>query len=195
MLTEKKILIEDGEIQYFPAFLNKDDASKLLNHFIQEVPWRKDRITIFGKTYDVPRLQAWYGDEGAIYSYSNIDLNPIPWTKELLTIKNRIEKYSHQGFNSVLLNLYRDGSDSNGWHSDDEKELGPEPEIASISIGQERVFQLKHKSKPLKERIILENGSLLIMRGSLQKFWKHQIPKSKKTMKPRINLTFRKIIT
>ncbi|GLR17001.1 alkylated DNA repair protein [Portibacter lacus] len=187
--------MSDGNVEYQSDFLNDEEANYLLDFLYTHIKWRSDKIKFFGKEYNIPRMQAWYGDENAFYSYSNIDLKPLPWTAELLKLRDRISKVSGEDFNSVLLNLYRDGQDSNGWHSDDEKELGPKPIIASLSLGQERVFHLKHKSKPLKESIKLGHGSLLIMKDETQKYWKHQIPKSSKTMKPRINLTFRRIFT
>jgi len=192
----KKIIpIQDGELIYFPHFIEVNVAQDWFDYLYNNTPWRKDQIKIFGKVHDVPRLQAWYGDEDAIYSYSNIDLKPLKWTEKLLSIKSLVERKSTVEFNSVLINLYRDGKDSNGWHSDDEKELGTNPEIASITLGQDRTFKLKHKVRDFTEKLNLENGSLLIMRGKMQHHWKHQIPKSKKKLKPRINLTFRKIIT
>lgn len=190
-----EILIPDGKLIYFPRFLDIDVADQYYQFFLSHIMWRTDKIKIFGKEHLIPRKQAWYGDSDAIYSYSNIDLKPLPWTKEILQLKNQISAVSEVEFNSVLFNLYRDGRDSNGWHSDDEKELGPSPVIASLSLGQERNFQLKHKTDQKKESLILKHGSLLIMAGETQKFWKHQIPKSRKPMKPRINLTFRRIFT
>lgn len=187
--------IEDGVLEYIPEFIHQKDADLMMEKLRTQTEWRKDKIKIFGRVFDVPRLQAWYGDKDAIYSYSSIDLQPLPWTDELIRLKERIEKYSGNEFNSVLLNLYRDGSDSNGWHSDDEKELGKDPYIASISLGQERVMHFKHKTKKLKHSILLEHGSLLLMGGPTQTYWKHQIPKSKRVLNPRINLTFRRIFT
>jgi alkylated DNA repair dioxygenase AlkB len=192
-LRREIINIEGGELEYISNFLSEERALFYYNHFLENVEWQSDTIRIFGKTHTIPRLQAWYGDEDAKYSYSNIDLEPLPWTKELLELKKAMRPFSSEDFNSVLLNLYRTGKDSNGWHSDDEKELGPEPEIASITLGQERIFHLKHKKLALKKSLLLEHGSLLIMKGETQKNWKHQIPKTAKYVEPRINLTFRRI--
>lgn len=180
---------------YFPNYFNSFETLELFQVLHQSIQWRNDKIKMFGKIYNIPRLQAWYGENDAKYSYSNINLSPIPWTKELLEIKAKIEATCNTEFNSVLLNLYRNGTDSNGWHSDDEKELGENPIIASISLGQERIFQLKHKVENTKIDILLENGSLLLMSGTMQKNWKHQIPKTKKPLNSRINLTFRRIYT
>ncbi len=192
-MPKDNISIPDGELVYRPNFFSPEKSNQLYLHLLDHIHWRSDKIRIFGKVHDVPRLQAWYGDEGARYSYSNIDLEPLPWTPELLEVKERIEEVSQGTYNSVLLNLYRNGRDSNGWHSDNEKELGDSPEIASLSLGQERVFHMKHKTLSLKKRFLLADGSLLIMRGETQKYWKHQIPKSAREMSPRINLTFRRI--
>jgi alkylated DNA repair dioxygenase AlkB len=190
-----EIQIEGGEIAYISNFLSDKEASFFYNHFLDHIKWQSDTIKIFGKVHSIPRLQAWYGDKEARYSYSNIDLNPNPWTKELIKLREAMKEHTDEMFNSVLLNLYRTGKDSNGWHSDDEKELGPEPVIASITLGQERVFHMKHKKLPLKKSFLLEHGSLLIMKGSTQSNWKHQIPKTAKKVNPRINLTFRRIFT
>jgi alkylated DNA repair dioxygenase AlkB len=139
-------------------------------------------------------LTALYGNEGKPYSYSNIKMQPHPWNLLLQKIKSKVESVSDTNFTTVLLNQYRDGKDSNGWHADNEKELGTNPIIASISFGAERTFQLKHNSNiDLKKSIVLEHGSLLLMKGTTQHFWKHQIPKTAKPVGPRINLTFRVI--
>ena len=159
---------------------------------MEETPWRSDKITVFGKTYDQPRLTAWYGEKGKTYSYSSIVMDPIPFTNLLSEIKTRIEQLIGEHFNSCLLNLYRDGQDSNGWHSDDEKELGRNPVIASLSFGQSRMFHLRHKvDKTLKHKLELTAGSMLLMQGTTQHFWQHQLPKTKRKIDPRINLTFR----
>ena len=193
MNTMAKINLEDGDLTYHPNFLNSSESVFYFNYFLEHTNWQSGSIKIFGKTHKIPRLQAWHGDPEAHYSYSNMSLDPAPWSEPLLELKKKIEVISQSSYNSVLLNLYRDGSDSNGYHSDDEKELGKNPSIASLSLGESRNFHLKHKSKKLKHTITLNSGSLIIMAGSTQHFWKHQIPKSKKELKPRINLTFRRI--
>lgn len=158
----------------------------------QSVPWQQDDITVFGKTYAQPRLTALFGNNGKAYSYSNITMFPHIFKGELLDIKKKVDEEIGEVFTTCLLNLYRDGRDSNGWHADDEKELGQDPTIASISLGHERYFHLRHKNdKSLRHKMLLEHGSLLLMRGGTQHFWQHQIPKTSKNIGERINLTFR----
>lgn len=187
-----ELKLPDSDIQYYPEVYDAAHAADLYSTLINETPWQADTITVFGKTYDQPRLTAWYGEEGKSYSYSNIVMHPIPFTQPLLEIKSKVESLTCEQFNSCLLNLYRDGQDSNGWHADDEKELGKEPAIASLSFGQARMFHLRHKKdKILKHKIELTSGSMLLMRGATQHFWQHQLPKTKRKIDPRINLTFR----
>ena len=186
--------LPDAEVNYFPSFLESKESSELFQKLLKETPWQHDSITLFGKTHPQPRLTAFYGANDLSYSYSNIKMNANLWTPTLLELKNKVENEAETAFNSVLLNLYRDGKDSNGWHADDEKELGRNPIIASLTLGSERFFHLKHKSQSeYKCKIKLENGSLLLMKGSTQHFYKHQIPKTAQLIKPRINLTFRTI--
>jgi alkylated DNA repair dioxygenase AlkB len=191
--TERITLeLPDAEIIYFPAFLKKQEADAVFHELIQNTPWQQDEITVYGKKHLQPRLTALYGNEGKPYSYSNIVMQPHPWTSLLQKIKARIESVTETNFTTVLLNYYRNGSDSNGWHADNEKELGKNPIIASLSLGAERTFQLKHNTDATqKKSIILEHGSLLLMQGTTQHFWKHQIPKTTKSIKTRVNLTFR----
>lgn len=184
--------LPDAELLYYPKFFNKDQANLIYNTLLTETPWQQDEIRVFGKTHPQPRLTALYGDDDKSYSYSNITMEPHKWSPMLERIKTHVERLTGNDFNAVLLNYYRDGKDSNGWHADNEKELGHNPIIASLSFGAERNFQLKHNSNIyLKKTIVLEHGSLLIMKGTTQHFWKHQIPKTAKTIAPRINLTFR----
>lgn len=193
-----KLSLENSDITYYPFFLNSEEATKIFEKLLIETEWRQDAITVYERTYPQPRLTALYSIDNTQYSYSGITMSPKPFTSTLQELKSKIESQINQTsksfpqFNVVLLNLYRNGNDSMGWHSDDEKELGTNPIIASISIGSERVFQLKHKkNKFLRSKIKLEHGSLLLMKGETQHFWKHQISKSKKIDQPRINLTFR----
>jgi len=187
-----ELLLPEADISYFPNFFKKQEADKLFKALQEETPWQQDNIRVYGKIYAQPRLTALYGNEGKSYSYSNIQMNPHPWTPLLEEIKNKIEILTKVQFTTVLLNYYRNGDDSNGWHADNEKELGSNPVIASLSFGANRMFQLKHKSdKSLKKNIILEHGSLLLMKGTTQECWKHQIPKTAKPVESRINLTFR----
>jgi alkylated DNA repair dioxygenase AlkB len=186
--------LPDAEIIYYPQFFDKVQADKIYTELLQDIAWQQDNITIFGKTHPQPRSTALYGNEGKPYAYSNIKMQPHPWNSLLQKIKYYVEETTGCQFTTVLLNQYRDGKDSNGWHADNEKELGVNPIIASLSFGSERVFQLKHNTiADAKKSIVLEHGSLLLMKGSTQHFWKHQIPKTAKPIGTRINLTFRSI--
>ena len=187
--------LSNAEIIYYPHFFDEKEADILFDQLTSSyITWQQDNITVFGKTHLQPRLTALFGNEGKSYSYSNIKMQPHPWNPLLQKIKSRVENVSGTNFTTVLLNLYRDGKDSNGWHADNEKELGNNPIIASVSFGTERVFQLKHNTiSNLKQNILLEHGSLLLMKGTTQHFWKHQIPKTAKPIGSRINLTFRVI--
>ena len=187
--------LPDSDITYYPNFLDAHQADTYFEIFKSTVPWQQDDIKIFGKIHAQPRLTALYGNNGKPYSYSNITMQPHEFTQELLDIKERIEVISENKFTTCLLNLYRDGKDSNGWHADNEKELGENPVIASITLGQERYFHLKHRQhKELKHKLLLEHGSLLLMKGTTQHHWLHQIPKTAKPISERINLTYRVII-
>lgn len=193
----KKIQLLDGEVWYMENFMPLDKANSYFKILNDSIEWRQEEIKMYGKTYPVPRKTAWYGYEGFNYKYSGILCNPKPWTKELLGIKRVIESFlPDSDFNSVLLNLYRNGSDKVSWHADDEKGLGTNPLIASVSLGATRRFDLKHKTAP-NEKLQLElvPGSLVIMKGALQHNWLHQIPVQKKINDPRINLTFRTIVS
>ena len=186
--------LPDAEIIYFPNFLSKEKADSLFYELLENTPWQQDEITVYGKKHLQPRLTALYGNEGKPYSYSNIIMQPHFWTSPLQKIKSLVESVSETKFTTVLLNYYRDGNDGNGWHADNEKELGINPVIASLSLGTERNFQLKHNlDTSQKKNILLENGSLLLMKGTTQHFWKHQVPKTAKPISSRINLTFRVI--
>lgn len=187
--------LKDATVIYYPAFFNAELAQIYFDSILLETDWQEDDITLFGKTYKQPRLTALFANNGLPYSYSNIVMHPEPFTESLLKIKQDIEKICDHEFTTCLANLYRDGSDSNGWHSDDEKELGKQPVIASVSLGATRKFQLKHKTnKELKHQLQLSPGSLLVMKGNTQEFWKHQIPKTKVEVGQRISLTFRTIL-
>ncbi|WP_395051147.1 alpha-ketoglutarate-dependent dioxygenase AlkB family protein [Flavobacterium sp.] len=188
------INLPDAEIIYYPHFFDKEEADAIFAQLIADIPWQQDDIKVYGKTHPQPRLTALFGNEGKPYSYSNIKMQSHPWNLLLQKIKSYVESVTDTNFTTVLLNQYRDGKDSNGWHADNEKELGTNPVIASVSFGSERVFQLKHNTdKDQKKSIVLEHGSLLIMKGTTQHFWKHQIPKTSKPIGSRINLTFRVI--
>ncbi|WP_367063086.1 alpha-ketoglutarate-dependent dioxygenase AlkB [Algibacter sp. 2305UL17-15] len=184
--------LKDADIVYYPNFFNTKEADIYFNDLLTNIKWQQDKITVYGKTYNQPRLTAFFGTNNKPYSYSNIIMHPQQFEDELLTIKNTIKNELNINFTSCLANLYRDGKDSNGWHSDNEKELGKNPIIASVSLGAERVFHLKHKQdKTLREKITLKHGSLLLMQGLTQENWLHQVPKTRKNIGQRINLTFR----
>lgn len=189
-----KLNLPDSDIRYFPRFFNLEQADNFLIRFKTGILWKQDNIQVYGKVHPQPRLTALYANNDKPYSYSNITMQPLRFTEELENIKQRLETTTETRFTSCLLNLYRDGQDSNGWHADDEKELGSNPVIASVSLGQDRFFHLKHKrDTTLKHKIMLEHGSLLLMQGATQHHWLHQIPKTSKPIGERINLTFRVI--
>jgi alkylated DNA repair dioxygenase AlkB len=185
----------DAEIYYLRQLPLAQSPQAVMKQLIDEIPWRAENIVVYGKTFAQPRLIAWYGDKDAKYTYSGIQHDPLPWTATLLDIKKRVEEIAGSDFNSVLLNYYRHHRDSMGLHSDDEPELGPRPVIASLSLGEERTFVLKHKTKrDLKSvRLKLASGSLLLMKGETQRYWKHGIEKETRPRGPRVNLTFRRI--
>lgn len=188
--------LPDSDIVLFDNIFKNQESKKLYQNLINNIQWRQDKIKIFGKLIDQPRLTSFYGDANKDYSYSGIVMKPIDWNDDLLFIRKRVEDIAKIKFSSVLLNYYRDGNDSMGWHSDDEKELGKNPVIGSVSFGESRVFQMRHKfRKELKKvDITLSNGSFLLMKGATQHFWQHQIPKTKRELESRINLTFRQIV-
>ena len=180
---------------FYPAFFSAPEADRLLRELRDTTAWRQESIKLYGKTIQVPRLTAWYGDEGTSYIYSGIKNVPLPWTPVLREIKRAVEPPAGVVFNSVLLNRYRTGQDSVSWHADDEPEFGEQPVIASVSFGGTRTFQLKHKKRQeLKASVELTHGSLLIMRGGTQANWLHRIPKTARMVEERLNLTFRAIL-
>ncbi|TQD38987.1 alpha-ketoglutarate-dependent dioxygenase AlkB family protein [Haloflavibacter putidus] len=187
------IKINHGEYIYIPDFYDKVTADSYLKRLITDINWKQESMNMYGKKVPFPRLTAWYGDQDKPYSFSGITLDPNPWSPGLVKIKSDIEPKAKVKFNSVLLNRYRNGSDSISWHTDAEKELGKNPVIASVNFGAERKFQLKHIETNERIDILLKHGSLLIMQGELQHYWKHQIPKTKKEIGERVNLTFRVI--
>jgi alkylated DNA repair dioxygenase AlkB len=188
-LSQKNLLPFDGEVIYLPNYFQKS----YLNELTESLNWICPEITLFGKTHPTPRLISWVADEGKIIRYSGMSFQPNEWSEELLYIRNKIEEFDGE-YNGVLANLYRQGSDYMGEHSDNEKELGMNPIIASASFGETRKMYFKHKESKQRVDIELEDKSLLIMKGRTQDFWNHGIPKQKKIHFPRINLTFRKIV-
>ncbi len=177
-----------------PHFLGEVEARELFARLLHDVAWTQPTISLFGVRRPIPRLEAWYGDLDARYRYSGIAHEPLPWTPELAALRDRLRAHAGAPFNSVLANLYRDGRDSNGWHSDDERELGLAPTIASISLGATRRFFIKSKESGERHAFDLGNGSLLLMSGASQQLWKHAIPKEPHVQHARINLTFRTIL-
>ncbi len=183
----------DGELYLYNNFYSLHEADLLFTQLQAELAWQEESIFIYGRWVKVPRLMCWYGDAGAWYRYSGVNHQPLPWTSALQAIRARVELQCRCAFNSVLANLYRHGNDSMGCHADDEEELGLNPVIASLSLGEQRLFKLHHKQRKEKLDIVLGHGDLLVMAGSLQHHWLHSVPKTKKLKTPRINLTFRKI--
>jgi alkylated DNA repair dioxygenase AlkB len=192
-LSVQKIELEDTQLLYFPHFLSPSEADHWFTFLKNKVNFQSGEIKLYGKTYAKPRLEAFYAENELTYSYSGKQMKTEPLFTELNALKECVESISNLEFNAVLINLYRDGMDSNGWHADDEKELGEDPCIVSISLGAERIFELKHNQTKKKIKLKLEHGSLLCMMQGSQKYWKHQLPKDKAINKSRINLTFRKI--
>lgn len=187
---------DKGQLWWNPGFIPAAECQQLLQRLQQEIAWRQDQITLFGRPVAIPRLQAWLGDPGSNYRYSGLSLEPVPWTPTCWALKQRIETALHTGFNSVLVNLYRNGNDSVGWHADAEPELGQNPVIASLSLGAERRFCVCHrKDKARQLELRLPTGSLLLMAGALQHHWLHALPKTRQPCGPRINLSFRQIVT
>lgn len=191
----RKLDMQDGEVFYLPSLKLPAADSTLLQRFIAETPWRQEHVVVWGKRHPQPRLVAWYGDSDRSYTYSGIHLVPLPWTDLLMQVRAIVEKAADFSFNSVLLNYYRDQRDSMGFHSDDEPELGKNPVIASLSIGEQRTFIMKHKIRKdvAPVRLPLQSGSLLIMKGATQHNWKHGIDKESRRCAQRVNLTFRQI--
>lgn len=186
------INLPNATISYYPHLFNTKISNNYFNTLLTQLPWQQDNITVFGKTHPQPRLTALFANNTKPYKYATITMLPHPFTETLLAIKKEVEIITKTTFTSCLANLYRNGNDSNGWHADNEKELGTHPIIASVSFGASRFFHLKHKTNTsLKQKFLLENGSLLLMKGETQHHWLHQIPKTKKKVGPRINLTFR----
>ncbi|MBM3430277.1 MAG: alpha-ketoglutarate-dependent dioxygenase AlkB [Bacteroidetes bacterium] len=188
---EKVISDTSGEVFLIRNFLHENDCERYFSGLMKALSFEQKDIVMFGKRIEIPRLESFHAEDGKSYGYSGKRLETRSFNPILTSLKEKIEEQISVHFNSVLVNLYRNENDSNGWHADDEKELGKNPVIASISLGAKRRFQLKHKLEPLKHTLELNNGDLLIMRGTLQSNWKHQVPKEKYFCGPRLNLTFR----
>ncbi len=192
----ERLPLRGGEVFYAPRIELGDDPAKLMRALIDEIDWQSRDIVMWGRSVKQPRLTAWYGDRGCSYTYSGTRFDPSPWTVTLRALKAAVERASGATFNSVLLNYYRDHRDGMGYHSDDERELGPRPTIASLSLGETRRFVMKHRHDTSMGRVALElgSGSLLVMKGETQRHWKHALPKRTKPCGPRVNLTFRRIV-
>ncbi len=192
-MRQQYLINSEDKLLLISEFLAKEEADYFFEQLISSINWQQEEIVIVGKTVLVPRLVCWYGDPGTSYTYSGITHQPQPWNDELLEIKTRIEIFSGFTFNSMLANLYRNGSDSMGWHADKEKQLGMNPVIASLSLGEQRLFKIRHNKTSETFDIQLAHGDLLLMSGALQHHWRHCVPKTKQQKQPRINLTFRNI--
>ncbi|MBE1159164.1 alpha-ketoglutarate-dependent dioxygenase AlkB family protein [Dyella acidiphila] len=191
--------LSDAEVRYAAVWLDPSEADELLAQLLHEIAWERHRLHMFGRELDAPRLSCWIGDAGAVYTYSRSRFEPRPWTDALRSLRARVEDACGARFNSVLANLYRNGQDSMGWHSDDEAELGPQPVIASVSLGAERRFRLRRKSprgvRAMPQGLALAHGSLLCMAGDTQRNYQHDLPKASGLSDARVNLTFRFIHT
>lgn len=188
------LLPYDGEVIYFGRLLSEKDANHYLYRLLNDIAWKHDEAVIFGRHIVTRRKVAWYGDNDYAYTYSGRTRQALPWTKELLELKALVEPATGASYNSCLLNLYHNGDEGMAWHSDDEKMLLKDGSIASLSLGAERKFSLKHRAGGETRSLLLGNGSLLEMKGTTQTYWMHSLPKSKKVTQPRINLTFRTMV-
>lgn len=192
---EQVLPLPDAQVWYVPSWLAREEADRLLAQLMHDIPWECHRLRLFGREIEAPRLSCWIGDAGASYTYSNSRFEPRSWSSSLMMLRERVEHFCGVRFNSVLANLYRDGRDSMGWHSDDEPELGPHPIIASISLGEARRFRFRRRvprgARQAPVGVLLEHGSLLYMGGRTQQVYQHDLPKRIGVTGPRINLTFR----
>lgn len=192
--NEINLVPVDGELYLKRAFYPLSEADQLYHQLLEHLAWQQERLFIYGRWLSVPRLTAWYGDTDAHYRYSGVEHSPLPWIAPLDQLREDVEQICGQPFNSVLANLYRDGRDSMGCHSDNEKVLGVNPLIASLSFGETRVLRFRHLNNGRKIDLELAHGDLLLMAGTLQHHWQHELPKTRKPINPRINLTFRGIL-
>lgn len=192
--ANQNLLPYDGKVYYHGRVFSRDQADQFYEELMNTIAWAHDEARIYGKTFVTRRKVAWYGDKHFAYEYSNTRKIALPWTKALLELKTQTEKVTGESFNSCLLNLYHTGEEGMAYHSDDETDLKKNGAIASISLGAERKFAFKHKESNETITIFLEHGSILIMKGTTQKHWRHRLPPTKKIATPRINLTFRTIV-
>ncbi len=189
------LLPGEGIVNYYGKLMSASEANAMAQALLDRIEWRNDEAVIYGKRIITKRKVAWYGEEAFSYTYSNTTKTALPWTPELFFLKNLAEKHSGETYNSCLLNLYHDGSEGMAWHSDGEKDLRKNGAIASLSFGAERKFCFKHKKSGEKIDVFLEAGSLLVMKGETQTHWLHRLPPTTKVYQPRVNLTFRTIVT
>lgn len=187
------IINKDGQAHYFGIIVNAEQKHNYFNELLNKIEWTNEKLVMFGKEITTKRKVAFYGDSLMSYTYSNKTKQALTWTPLLMEIKQLATSYTGSNYNACLLNLYHDGEEGMGWHSDDEKEIIPNSSIASLSFGAERKFAIKHRATKETHSILLESGSLFEMLGSFQKHWLHSMPKSKKIITPRINLTFRQM--
>ncbi len=192
-LANKNLLPKDGEVYYFGRIFNPKTAQDYFENLLISIPWQNDEVVIFGKHIITKRKTAFYGSSPFEYKYSNIPRVALQWTETLETIKTKVEEVTKEKYNACLLNLYHNGEENMGWHTDDESTLIRNGSIASLSFGAERKFVFKHKLQKEKIEILLESGSLLEMKGVTQNHWLHRLPPTKKVKSPRINLTFRQM--
>jgi alkylated DNA repair dioxygenase AlkB len=191
----QRLDLVDADVSLMCDAFADTEASRFFGELRRGLEWRQEEVTIFGRRHAVPRLVAWHGDTGARYTYSGTPHEPLPWTPALERVRRRVQELTGLEFNAVLLNLYRDGRDGMGWHADDEAELGPDPVIASVSLGAARRFCLRHRRhKGLRTEVRLPHGSLLLMSGATQRNWVHAVPKTALPVGERINLTFRRVV-
>lgn len=188
------VLEQDGLVRYYRDFIAASETPRWFHQLRQEIQWCRETYKIYGRDVHAPRLVAWYGDADAVYRYSGVVHQPRPWTAGLAVLRDQVSAFTGELFNAVLCNLYRDGNDSVGWHADKEAELGPQPAIASLSLGAPRLFKMRHNRSKAVHDLLLEPGSLLVMTGAFQQQWRHTLPKSRQVQGPRINLTFRHIV-
>ena len=188
-----KTKLENGWYCLEKSFFNSEIADNYYKSLLESCEFKTNIIKLFGKKYNTPRAESFHSKSNKHYAYSGNQLSPKVYTSELLEIETKLEAFTQSTFNSVLINLYRNEKDSNGWHADNEKELGLNPLIASVSLGAPRRFELKHLQNQTKIKLLLEHGDLLVMGGALQHYWKHQVPKENHPCLPRINLTYRNI--
>ena len=189
----RELLPDDGSAVLHPWVLGDRSATDVMDRLMAEVPFAQHTIRVFGVDHAEPRLVSWHGDPGAVYSYSGLTMTVNPWTPTLAELRGVCESIAGSNFNSVLVNLYRDGNDKVGWHADDEPELGAEPVIASLSLGATRRFRFRHRDSGASVACELESGSLVVMSGLSQRCWVHEVPRQKRVTAPRINLTFRRV--